>query len=340
MSELPLVTFGLIAYQQERFIRAAVASAFAQTYSPLEIILSDDASPDRTFAILQEMAATYRGPHRIVLNRNEPNRGLTGNVNRIMELAHGELVFLAAGDDVSLPDRVRLTVEEWIRRGRPRGSLSTSFSEIDETGQPLAATVPKPASPSSSLTAWIRAPHVLVNGASHAFHPDLFRVFGPLAESRLSEDNPLAVRALALDGLFFLDVPLVKYRRHSANLAGFVEQKTTLSAALAVEARRHLLWVDVLEQVLRDLEHPAFAEKFGAPEIRRARTACLAEIRRRRLVAEWQKCGNGTVSWDLVARAWQFPPFPGIGLRLLVRRLWPGLHRFLAARNELRWGKP
>ena len=40
---------------------------------PLEIILSDDASADRTFAIMQEKAAAYYGPHRLMLNRNPTN---------------------------------------------------------------------------------------------------------------------------------------------------------------------------------------------------------------------------------------------------------------------------
>ena len=52
----PLVTFALFAYNQEAFIREAVASALSQTYEPLEIILSDDCSTDRTFAIMQELA--------------------------------------------------------------------------------------------------------------------------------------------------------------------------------------------------------------------------------------------------------------------------------------------
>jgi len=47
----PLITFALFAYNQERFIREAVQGAFSQTYSPLEIIMSDDCSKDRTFDI-------------------------------------------------------------------------------------------------------------------------------------------------------------------------------------------------------------------------------------------------------------------------------------------------
>lgn len=47
-----LVTFMLIACNQERFIREAVEGAFGQTYTPLEVILSDDASADRNFEVM------------------------------------------------------------------------------------------------------------------------------------------------------------------------------------------------------------------------------------------------------------------------------------------------
>ena len=85
--ERPLVTFALCAYNQERFIREAIEGAFAQTYEPLEIILSDDCSSDRTFEIMQEMAAAYAGAARIKLNRNASNLGIAGHVNRLIELS-------------------------------------------------------------------------------------------------------------------------------------------------------------------------------------------------------------------------------------------------------------
>lgn len=74
--ERSLISFALLAYKQEQYIREAVEGAFSQTYSPLEIILSDDCSPDRTFDIIQEMAAKYTGPHKVVLNRNPQNFGI------------------------------------------------------------------------------------------------------------------------------------------------------------------------------------------------------------------------------------------------------------------------
>ena len=106
----PLVSFILLAYNQERYIHQAIDGALSQAYSPLEIILSDDCSPDRTFAIMQEKASAYVGPHEIVLNRNSQNLGLGRHYSRAMELAHGEIVELAAGDDISLPSRTEESV--------------------------------------------------------------------------------------------------------------------------------------------------------------------------------------------------------------------------------------
>ena len=64
VTERPLVTFALLAYNQERFVREAVRAAFEQTYRPLEIILSDDCSQDGTFEVLMNMAQSYTGPHK------------------------------------------------------------------------------------------------------------------------------------------------------------------------------------------------------------------------------------------------------------------------------------
>ena len=50
-TERPLVSVLVLGFNQERFIRKAVEGAFAQTWKPLEIVLSDDCSTDRTFEI-------------------------------------------------------------------------------------------------------------------------------------------------------------------------------------------------------------------------------------------------------------------------------------------------
>lgn len=126
----PLVTFILFAYNQEAYIREAVEGAFAQTYEPLEIILSDDCSTDRTFSIMQEMVASYDGRHRVSLGCNQINLGLASHVNAALKRSHGEIILLAAGDDVSLPNRAEYSVE--IFRRNPDAAAVTLSADISD----------------------------------------------------------------------------------------------------------------------------------------------------------------------------------------------------------------
>src|SRR5215208_5561829 len=94
-STRPLVSFALLTYNHEKFIRDAVSAAFAQTYQPLEIIISDDCSTDQTFEIVQEMVLAYTGEHRVVLRRNPENLGADGlglHVTRVFDSSEGELI--------------------------------------------------------------------------------------------------------------------------------------------------------------------------------------------------------------------------------------------------------
>ena len=122
-----MLTFAIAAYNQERFIKEAVEGAFAQTYSPLQIILSDDCSKDRTFQIMEQMAADYHGPHRLKLNQNLVRRSIGGHINRVAELSEGEMIVGAAGDDLSLPQRTQRVFEAWNQAGRPPTSVHSDI---------------------------------------------------------------------------------------------------------------------------------------------------------------------------------------------------------------------
>ena len=139
--QLPLVTFALFAYNQEQFILQAVEGALSQTYTPLQIILSDDCSTDRTFDLMEGLLATYKGPHSILLNRNESNLGLGRHVNRVVSLAKGDLLVAAAGDDVSADNRVTTLAALWLNRERPSAIYSDCYV-IDTNDRIIADSFP------------------------------------------------------------------------------------------------------------------------------------------------------------------------------------------------------
>lgn len=213
LEERPLVTFALFAYNQEKYIREAVEGAFAQTYEPLEIILSDDCSTDRTFEIMEEMATSYEGGHRITLNRNPQNLGIGAHVNKIDGVAKGELIVHAAGDDISLSNRVTCLAAAWLSNERPSALRSNALC-IDEQGNPLGTYCVPPDRPSEHLrdSDW----PIDALGCSLAFDRKLLHVFGPFDPLIFQEDTVISSRALMLDGIKYINIPLVLYRRHNS----------------------------------------------------------------------------------------------------------------------------
>ena len=213
IEERPLVTFALFAYNQEKYIREAVEGAFSQTYEPLEIILSDDCSTDRTFEIMQNMAHDYLGPHKLSLNKNPRNLGIGGHINKIDAMAKGELILHAAGDDISLPQRAAIIASAWLSSGHP-GAIWSNASLIDENGKSLEKLHINESRRSQTLIGENNPRDAL--GATIGVSRKLIEKFGFFDSSIFTEDVVISYRALISDGIRYIDPPLVLYRKHES----------------------------------------------------------------------------------------------------------------------------
>lgn len=220
-TDRPLVTFALFAYNQEQYIREAVEGAFAQTYEPLEIILSDDCSSDQTFEFMQEMADAYDGPHEVRVRQNEVNLGLAGHVNTVVQHSIGEILLLAAGDDVSFSDRTCISVD-LLNKNTNAAATLLSADVIDGTGITIGERLSKTRKGRGNiqtiddLLSWN---HVTF-GAARAVRREVFTKFGPLNDSCPTEDTPLLLRSLILGTNVISQLKAIKYRRHDSNLSG------------------------------------------------------------------------------------------------------------------------
>jgi glycosyltransferase involved in cell wall biosynthesis len=96
VSSKPLLSIGLFVYNAERFVAASLDSLLGQTFGEFELIISDNASTDRTGQICEEYAA--RDP-RIRYYRNPRNMGAGWNLRRVYSLASGKYFKWAAADD-------------------------------------------------------------------------------------------------------------------------------------------------------------------------------------------------------------------------------------------------
>jgi glycosyltransferase involved in cell wall biosynthesis len=130
MSSAPLVSVGLFVYNGERFINEAIESILNQTFTDLELIISDNASTDRTGEIAQTYAERDK---RIRYYRCEKNIGAGRNARRVYELATGKYFKWAAVDDLIEPDLLRCCIE--ILEHDPGCVVAYARTkEVDENG--------------------------------------------------------------------------------------------------------------------------------------------------------------------------------------------------------------
>lgn len=92
----PVVSVGLPVFNGEALVGRAIESVLAQDFDRFELIISDNASSDRTEAICREYA---RSDPRIRYIRQPENLGAVPNFNSVLEHARGDFFKWAAHDD-------------------------------------------------------------------------------------------------------------------------------------------------------------------------------------------------------------------------------------------------
>ncbi len=272
----------LIPAYNERFFPAALASARAQTFADLEIVVCDDSAGDAI-----EMAVRAADDARIRYQRNRPRRGFGGNFTECFLQARGELIKFLNDDDLLAPQCVAGLVA--ALEFDPRVTLATSRRRpIDENG----ALVPGhlASAPIAHVSCLIPGSElgnfVLINSLNLIGEPTtaLFRKRDVELEAgalftwggrdyHCLADLSLWIRLLAHGHAFYQSVALSDYRVHAgqqqasetmdvaciaerfhlacrAREAGFLQEEAQFRAAITMPLR-------MAEQALRERSLPA-----------------------------------------------------------------------------------
>lgn len=267
----PSVSIGMPVYNGELFIKHALDSILAQTFSDFELIICDNASTDGTQAICEDYAAR---DSRIRYYRNAENIGAANNFNRTVELSSGKYFKWAAHDDVLDPTFLERCVA--VLDADP--GVAVAFSRvqvIDDSGAVVQDY-------DVTLRTDDPQPHVRMHDL--LWVPNRFyQVFGLmradlLKKTRLIEPYSASDRVLVLGMAMFgriHDIPenLFQARKHD-------------NVSVRSHRTRHtrMIWFDPKNQ--GRILMPAWDLYFGyrravgrAPLSRQERAACFKELR-------------------------------------------------------------
>jgi len=217
-NQQPLVSFCLFTYNQEDYIKEAVEGALNQTYSNLEIIISDDCSTDNTQQIIHEALQGYDGPHKITVNFNKHNLGLAEHVNKVLyKISKGDYIAMAAGDDISFPERISNSIH-FLNQNTDVVALSTGLIPINSKGLLIENNIVEFKTQIFDLKYYLSDESTHINGASRIFRRTVLNYFPPLSEECPTEDTTFLLRCYLIGKVAQLDEILVKYRKHENNI--------------------------------------------------------------------------------------------------------------------------
>ena len=212
-----LVSIIIPNYNYARYLRIAIDSALAQTYSPVEVIVVDDGSTDNSRAVIE----SYSDRITPII---KANGGHGSALNAGYAASRGEIVIFLDADDELMPDAVEQVVKAW----RPAvAKLQFQLEMVDENGTPLCMRVP-------SFDDYLPSGDIrerIVRYGEYPSSPCSGNAYSRAALAKLMPMDEIlwsagSEKSLVFLSPFFGDVvsirtPLGRYRIHPDNDSGF-----------------------------------------------------------------------------------------------------------------------
>jgi glycosyltransferase involved in cell wall biosynthesis len=214
----------LATYEGERFIAEQLDSIVAQLAPDDEVIVSDDASSDRTLDLIRR-----RGDPRIRILANRERVGYVRNFQRAIDQVRGKYIFFADQDDVWLPGKVA-TMCAAMQNSAVIASDAIVVNEQLETLH--HSYFQWRGARAFSWKAIFLRPSII--GATMSCRCDYLQSLLPLP-ARVPHDFWLAFNAAWDDALQVVPTPLLLYRRHASAHSPSATDRTRSIATIATE---------------------------------------------------------------------------------------------------------
>ncbi len=227
----PAVSVLLTAYNREQYIAESIESVLAQTFDDFELIIVDDASSDRTAAIIESYA---RADSRIRMVVNDRNLGDYPNRSKAAGLARGRFLKYHDSDDVMYRHCLMAMVEPLD--GEPRAAFALSGSHHWPGGPcPMLLT------PALAYEREFLGSGLFHLGPSSAlFRAEAFRALGAFPDRGVASDYLFWLDACALVSVLLVPNDLFYYRVHvSQELASPASQDCYARASAYAWMRLH-----------------------------------------------------------------------------------------------------
>lgn len=204
MINKPLVSIIIATYNSSEYVLETLESALSQSYSNIEIIVTDDCSTDNTVNICSEWITSHQDMGRdLKIVTSEKNTGVSGNANRGFAASRGEWIKFIAGDDILAPLAIEKYVEYVQRHQEVRHlracavHFSGPFSEADLEKRDRISPFMYRDEVTAEDQYKVITKTFFGSGPTYFIHADTFRSVGCFDERfHMQEDYPLFIKMI------------------------------------------------------------------------------------------------------------------------------------------------
>jgi len=130
----PLVSVVMPCYNHEKYVKEAIESIIQQTYENIELIIINDGSTDNSHKIILEIANICKDRFKRFRYIDKKNEGIAKTLNIGIGLSKGTYISFLASDDVIMPDKIEVLVNEFENLSDNYAVVSGDAQFIDGKG--------------------------------------------------------------------------------------------------------------------------------------------------------------------------------------------------------------
>jgi len=215
-----LVTIGIPAYNSEKFISKTIESLLCQSYTNIEILISDNASTDNTKNIVLDY---LKKDNRIKYFHNDKKLNYSENCNKLISLSKGDYIGLYHSDDIYDENIVKKEVQALCKYPNILG-VFTLYEQVDENDKKLnTVRYPITFDCEDYSVDFRKFVNVLIDEGGSCFccptsmiKKDIYlKLNGYDEKLKYIEDQDMWLRILMHGKMLILKEKLIKYRIHS-----------------------------------------------------------------------------------------------------------------------------
>jgi glycosyltransferase involved in cell wall biosynthesis len=238
------ISVALCTFNGQGFLPQQLKSIIAQTRTPDEIVLCDDASDDHTIRI----ARRYESQLPLQIITNPQRQGTTSNFSGAIEACTGDVIFLCDQDDIWEPDKVERIASRFSESPSP-GLVFSNAALIDQHSDLIGSSLWGANRFSFQRRKWFEQGNTLahllrsniVTGATAAFRREFKDVILPIPQNWV-HDYWIATVIASLAPIYSDPALLTRYRIHPAQQIGI--HKNNMSKFMALLSKTKDLCVE------------------------------------------------------------------------------------------------